>query len=142
MLLESSNQRNVPQEEGKRDTMRHFEEELGQLTEQRPTAGDHRAPGREVISTLVHQKDVQRWKTSGPLPRAPVWGEGSWRGDKQPKQIIGTTHTVGIYELQKFMSPSKDPASPGAFSPLPKTPASEFKVKNFMNPVAGCRAYA
>lgn len=96
----------------------------------RAGAGDEQklAAGREILSTLGTQEYKQRWKSSGPLPRAPVWGEGSWRGDKQPKQMIGTTNAVSIYELQRFLKPSDDPASAAAFPVVPKTPASELKV--------------
>lgn len=85
---------------------------------------------REILSALRKQQYRQKWRSSGPLPRAPVWGELSWRGDKQPKQMIGTTHGVGIYELQRFLKPSEDPASAAAFPVLPKTPASELKVRD------------
>ena len=78
----------------------------------------------------------RRWKSSGRNPSSsPIWGPDSWRGDKLPREIHGPTRTFGVYNLIKFLKPSKE--SEGAFIPplhmpvVSKTPASDLKLQGF-----------
>ena len=85
--------------------------------------------GRKIISVSAQQGYEKKWKASGPYPSSsPVWGQDSWRGEKQPVQRHGPTRTVGMYKMMQFLRPSKDPASAASFPVVPKTPGSEFKA--------------
>ena len=85
--------------------------------------------GRKIISVAEQQGYEKKWRASGPYPSAsPVWGQDSWRGERQSGQMHGPTRTVGMYKMMQFLRPSKDPASAAALPVVPKTPGSEFKA--------------
>jgi hypothetical protein len=85
--------------------------------------------GRRIISVSARQGYEKKWRASGPYPStSPVWGQDSWRGERQSGQMHGPTRTVGMYKMMQFLRPSKDPASAAALPVVPKTPGSEFKA--------------